>query len=101
MTSGILIYTKERFSLIYHVGLKGFSKDNNKIAISCYILVLKGIYTISPEIKQDYQVYFMVFNCPKCAFKYVKIMKKIHILSKRHATRVGWLIFGVIGMFQS
>lgn len=55
---------------------------------------------MSPEIKQDYQVYFMVFNCPKSAFKYVKIMKKIHILSKRRATRVDWLICGVISVFQ-
>lgn len=76
MTSGSLIYTKEEFSLIYHVGLKGFSKDNKNIVISCYILILNGIYTISPEIKQDYQVYFMGFNCPKSAFKYVKIKKK-------------------------
>lgn len=53
MTSGILIYTKEGFSLIYHVGLKGFTKDNKEIVISCYIHILNGIYNISPEIKQD------------------------------------------------
>lgn len=76
MTSGILIYTKVGFSLIYHVDLKSFSKDNKEIVISCYIFILKGIYTISPEMKQDYQVYSMVFNCPKSVFKYVKIMKK-------------------------
>lgn len=64
------------------MGLKGFSKDNKEIVISCYILILNGVYTISPEIKQDYQVYFMVCNCPKSALKHVKIMKQITFSAK-------------------
>lgn len=72
MTYGILIYSKEGFSLIYHVGLKGFSKDNKEIAISCYILILKGIYTISPEIKKiiKYISWFLIVqNVPSNMLK--------------------------------